>query len=164
VRVTVLSSTRKPLLLRYAPQPSNLRPWQVTKVTEVNAEGLYSWASWNLMVVSLLLSLSLSVRAPPRQLSSNEVSAEAECDLMSEVRTWPVREVTLSALLAGALCLSGMVAAAAESAAAAAAHPGAAPSDPMYPLRSVCPSEADPECRALLALSPTPSPAWSSSS
>jgi hypothetical protein len=55
-------------------------------------------------------------------------------------------------------------AAAAESTALAAAHPGAAPPDPVYPLRSVCPSEANPECQALLALSPTPSPAWSSSS
>jgi hypothetical protein len=59
VRVTVLSATRKPLVLGYAPQPLNLWPWQVTKVTEVNAEGLYSWASGNLKVVSLLLSLSL---------------------------------------------------------------------------------------------------------
>jgi hypothetical protein len=108
----------------------------VTKVTEVNAEGLYSWASWNLMVVSLLLSLSLSlsVRAPPRQLSSNEVSAEAECDLMSEVRTWPVREVTLSALLAADLCLSDVTAVAAES--AAVAHPGVAPPDPVHSLQS----------------------------
>jgi hypothetical protein len=40
------------------------------------------------------------------------VSTEAECDLLvSEVQTWPVREVTLSALLAGALCLSDVVAA-----------------------------------------------------
>jgi hypothetical protein len=33
----------------------------VTKVTKVNAEGLCSWASGNLRVVNLLLSLSLSV-------------------------------------------------------------------------------------------------------
>jgi hypothetical protein len=93
------------------------------------------------------------------------VSTEAECDLLvSEVRTWPGREVTLSALLAGALYLSDVAGAAAESAALTAAHPGAAPLDPVYPLKSVCPSEADPECRALLALSPTPSTAWSSSS
>jgi hypothetical protein len=93
------------------------------------------------------------------------VSAEAECDLLvSEVRTWSVREVTLSGLVAGALCLSDVAAAAPESATLAAAHPGAAPPDPVYPLRSVCPSEADPEYRALLALSPTTSPTWSSSS
>jgi hypothetical protein len=50
-----------------------------------------------------------------------------------------VREVTLSALLAGALCLSDMAAAAAESAAlfvAAATHPGAAPPDSECPLKS----------------------------
>jgi hypothetical protein len=96
------------------------------------------------------------------------VSAEAECDLLvSEVWTWLVREVTLSSLLAGALCLSDVAATAAEStalAATAAAHPRATPPDPVYPLRSVCPSEADPKCRALLALSPTPSGVWSSSS
>jgi hypothetical protein len=95
------------------------------------------------------------------------VSAKAECELLvSEVQTWLVREVTLSALLAGALCLSDVAAAAAEStalAAAVAAHLGAAPPDPVYSLRFVCPSEADPECRALIALSPTTSHAWSSS-
>jgi hypothetical protein len=32
----------------------------VTKVIEVDSEGLYSWASGNLRVVSLLLSLSVS--------------------------------------------------------------------------------------------------------
>jgi hypothetical protein len=63
----------------------------------------------------------------------------AECVLHeSEVQTWPVREVTLSALLAANLCQSDVTAAAAES--AAAAHPGAAPltlctlSDPDAPL------------------------------
>jgi hypothetical protein len=61
VRVTVVSATRKPLILGYALQPLDLRPWQVTKVTKVNAEGLCSWASGNLRVVNLLLSLSLSV-------------------------------------------------------------------------------------------------------
>jgi hypothetical protein len=47
---------------------------------------------------------------------------------MSEVRTWLVREVTLSALWSGALCLT-YVAAAAVSAAlsAAAAHSGLLP-------------------------------------
>jgi hypothetical protein len=42
------------------------------------------------------------------------VSAKAECDLLVvEVRTWTVREVTLSALLTGALCLSDVAAVAA---------------------------------------------------
>jgi hypothetical protein len=59
--------------------------------------------------------------------------AKAECDLLvSVVRTWPVREVTLSALLTGALCLSDVAAAAAES----AAHPGATPPDSKCPLKS----------------------------
>jgi hypothetical protein len=51
----------------------------------------------------------------------------ADCVLHeSEVQTWPVKEVTLSALLAADLCLSDVTtAAAAES--AAAAHPGVAP-------------------------------------
>jgi hypothetical protein len=80
-----------------------------------------------------------------------------------------VKEVSLTALWSGALCLID-VAAAAESAtlptaaAAAAAHPGAAPPDSVCPLKYECPSEAVPECRALLALTPTPSAAWSSSS
>jgi hypothetical protein len=82
---------------------------------------------------------ALSMLAPPRQLSFDEVSADAECDLLvSEVQTWPVREVTLSALLTGALCLSD-VAATAESAAlsaAAAADPGAAPPNTECPLKS----------------------------
>jgi hypothetical protein len=50
-----------------------------------------------------------------------------------------VREVTLSALLAGALYLSDVAAAAAEPAVlatAAAAHPGAAPPDSKCPLKS----------------------------
>jgi hypothetical protein len=67
------------------------------------------------------------------------VSAAIECVLHeSKGQTWLVREVTLSALLAGALCLSDM-AAAAESAAlfvVAAAHPGAAPPDSECPLKS----------------------------
>jgi hypothetical protein len=46
------------------------------------------------------------------------VSAVAGCVLHeSEVRTWPVKEVTLSALLAD-LCLTDVTVAAAESAAA----------------------------------------------
>jgi hypothetical protein len=58
------------------------------------------------------------------------VSAVAEYDLLvSEVRTWPVREVTLSAQWSGALCLTYVAAAAAVSAAlsTAAADSGAAP-------------------------------------
>jgi hypothetical protein len=51
----------------------------------------------------------------------------------SVVRTWPVKEVTLSALLAD-LCLTDVTAAATES--AAAAHPGAAPPDFVHSLRS----------------------------
>jgi hypothetical protein len=93
------------------------------------------------------------------------VSAAAECVLHeSEVRTWPVREVTLSALLAADLCLSDITTAAAESAATAAAHPGAAPPDPVHSLQYVCPSVADPEYLALKAHDPTPSPIGSSSS
>jgi hypothetical protein len=102
------------------------------------------------------------------QLSSDVVSAAAGCDLlMSEVRTWPVREVTLSALLTGALCLTVVAAAAAESAAlsaAVSAHSGAAPPDSVHSLRSVYPSVADPVYLALLALCPTPSAVCSSSS
>jgi hypothetical protein len=65
------------------------------------------------------------------------VSAEAECDLLvSEVLTWPVREVTLSALLAGALCLSDVAAAAESAALSAAADPRAAPPDSECPLKS----------------------------
>jgi hypothetical protein len=92
----------------------------------------------------------------------------AECDhLVSEVRTWLVRAVTLSALWSGALCLTDMAAAAVVFAAlptAAAAHSRAAPPDSVCPLRSGCPSEAVPGCRALLALAPTPSTVCSSSS
>jgi hypothetical protein len=59
------------------------------------------------------------------------VSAVAEYDLLvSEVRTWPVREVTLSAQWSGALCLTYVAAAAAAVSAAlstAAADSGAAP-------------------------------------
>jgi hypothetical protein len=58
---TILSPMREPLLLGHTPQPSNLRPWQVTEVTEVDSEGLCSWTSGNLGVECLLLSLSLSV-------------------------------------------------------------------------------------------------------
>jgi hypothetical protein len=101
---------------------------------------------WGSGGVSLLLSLS--VRAPQRQLSSDAVSAVAGCDLLvSKVRTWPVREVTLSALLTGALCLT-VVAAAVESA-AVSAHSGAAPPDSVHSLRSVYPSVADPVYRVL---------------
>jgi hypothetical protein len=100
---------------------------------------------------------TLSLGAPLLQLSSDAVSAATECDhLVSEVRTWLVREVTLSALWSGAPCLTYM--------AAAAAHSGAAPPDSVCPLRSGCPSEAVPVYLALLALCPTPSPASSSSS
>jgi hypothetical protein len=83
------------------------------------------------------------------------VSAAAECVLHeSEVRTWPVREVTLSALLAADLCLSDITAiAAAES--AAAAHPGATPPDPVHSLQSVYPSVANPVCLALKVHGPT---------
>jgi hypothetical protein len=56
--VTTLSPTWEPLLLKHTPQPPNLRPWQVTEVTEVDFEGLCSWTSRDLWVVSLLLSLS----------------------------------------------------------------------------------------------------------
>jgi hypothetical protein len=53
------------------------------------------------------------------------VSAVAVCDhRVSEVRTWLVRVVTLTALWSGALCLTDVAAAAAES---AAAHPGLSP-------------------------------------
>jgi hypothetical protein len=94
----------------------------------------------------------------------------AVCDhRMSEVRTWPVRVVSLTALWSGALCLTYVAAAAAAEsaalpAAAAAAHPGAAPPDSVCPLKCECPSEAVPECRALLAHAPIPSAACSSSS
>jgi hypothetical protein len=68
------------------------------------------------------------------------MSAAAVCDLpVSEVRTWPVREVTLSALLTGALCLTVVAAAVAVSAALSAtvfAHSGAAPPDSVCPLKS----------------------------
>jgi hypothetical protein len=77
------------------------------------------------------------------------VSAVAGCVLHeSEVRTWPVMEVTLSALLAD-LCLTDVTAAAAAESATAAAHPGAAPPDSVHSLRSGCPSETDPVCLAL---------------
>jgi hypothetical protein len=56
--VTVLSPSREPLLLRHTPQAPNLRLGQVTKVTEVDTEGLCSWTSGDLWVVSLLLSLT----------------------------------------------------------------------------------------------------------
>jgi hypothetical protein len=86
---------------------------------------------------------------------------------VSEVQTWLVREVTLSALWSGALCLTYVAAAAAVSAAlsaAAAAHSGAAPLDFVCPLRSECPSEVVPVYLALQALCPTPSAIFSSSS
>jgi hypothetical protein len=57
-RVTVLSPTREPLLLGHTLQALNLRPRQVTEVTEVDTEGLCSWTSGDLWVVCLLLSLS----------------------------------------------------------------------------------------------------------
>jgi hypothetical protein len=64
------------------------------------------------------------------------VSAAAGCDLlMSEVQTCPVRGVTLSALLTGALCLTVVAAAAAESA-ALSAHSRVAPPDSECPLKS----------------------------
>jgi hypothetical protein len=92
----------------------------------------------------------------------------AVCDhRVSEVRTWLVRVVTLTALWSGALYLTDVAAAAAESAAlptAAAADSGAAPLDSVCPLKSGCPSEATPVCLALRALSPTPSTVSSSSS
>jgi hypothetical protein len=92
------------------------------------------------------------------------VSAAAECVRHeSEVRTWPVWEVTLSALLAADLCLSDVTAAAAAES-VAAAHPGAAPPDPVHSLQSVCPCVADPVCLALKGHGPTPSPGVSSSS
>jgi hypothetical protein len=79
---------------------------------------------------------ALSLWASLLQLSSDVVSAAAGCDLpVSEVRTWPVREVTLSALLAGALCLT-IVAAAATESTALSAHSGAAPPDSECPLKS----------------------------
>jgi hypothetical protein len=49
---------------------------------------------------------------------------------VSDVRTWPVRVVSLTALWSGALCLTDVAAATAECAAlpaAAAAHPGLLP-------------------------------------
>jgi hypothetical protein len=96
------------------------------------------------------------------------VSAAAEYDLLvSEVRTWPVREVTLSALWSGALCLTYVAVAAAVSATLSAdvvALSGAAPPDSVCPLRSGCPSEAVPMYLALQALCPTPSAICSSSS
>jgi hypothetical protein len=57
-RVTVLSPTREPLLLGHTLQALNLRPRQVTEVTEVDTEGLCSWTSGDLWVVCLLLLLS----------------------------------------------------------------------------------------------------------
>jgi hypothetical protein len=87
----------------------------------------------------------------------------ADCVLHeSEVQTWPVKEVTLSALLAADLFLSDVTASAAEF--AAAAHPGVAPPGPMHSLLSGYPSVADPEYLALRELGPTPSPVESSSS
>jgi hypothetical protein len=90
------------------------------------------------------------------------VSVAAECDhLVSEVQTWLVREVTLSVVWYGALCLTYVAAAAAVStallAAAAAALSGVAPPDSVCPLRSGCPSEAVPMYLALQALYLTPS-------
>jgi hypothetical protein len=49
---------REPLLLGHTPQVLNLRPGQVTEVTEVDTKGLCSWTSRDLWVVCLLLSLS----------------------------------------------------------------------------------------------------------
>jgi hypothetical protein len=46
--VTLLSGTWKPLVLRHTPQLLNLRPWQVTKVIEVDSEDLCSWTSGDL--------------------------------------------------------------------------------------------------------------------
>jgi hypothetical protein len=163
--VTLLSGTWKPLVLRHTPQPPNLRPRQVTEVTEIDSESLCSWTSgsWGSRACC-----SLSLWTPLLQLSFVAVSAVAECDHpVSEVRTWLVTVVTLTALWSGALCLTYVAAAAAVSAplpAAAAAHSGAAPPDSVCPLRYECPSEAVPRCRALLACAPTPSAICSSSS
>jgi hypothetical protein len=89
----------------------------------------------------------------------------ADCVLHeSEVQTWPVKEVTLSALLAADLCLSDVTTAAAATESAAAAHPGVAPPGPVHSLLSGYPSVADPEYLALRELGPTPSPVESSSS
>jgi hypothetical protein len=38
--VTLLSGTGKPLVLWHTPQLPDLRPWQVTEVTEVDSESL----------------------------------------------------------------------------------------------------------------------------
>jgi hypothetical protein len=96
------------------------------------------------------------------------VLAVAVCDhCVSEVWTWLVRVVTLTALWSGALCLTDVAAAAAVSAAlplAAAAHSGAAPPNSVCPLKYGCPYEATPVCLALRALTPTPSAIYSSSS
>jgi hypothetical protein len=43
--VTLLSALWEPLVLWYTPQPPNLRPRQVTEVTEIDSESLYSWSS-----------------------------------------------------------------------------------------------------------------------
>jgi hypothetical protein len=63
--------------------------------------------------------------------SSVAVSAVARCDhLVSEVRTWLAKVVTLSALWSAALYVTDVATVVAVSAAlpaAAAAHPGAAP-------------------------------------
>jgi hypothetical protein len=73
----------------------------------------------------------LAQQAPQLQLSSIVESAEAGCVLHeSEDRTWPVKEVTLSARPAD-LCLIVITGAATET---AAAHPGAAPSNSVHSL------------------------------
>jgi hypothetical protein len=55
--VTVLTPTRKPLILRHTPQPPNLRPGQVPQIADVNTEGLYLWTSGKLWLVNLVLTL-----------------------------------------------------------------------------------------------------------
>jgi hypothetical protein len=89
------------------------------------------------------------------------VSAVAGCVLhKSELQTWPVKEVTLCALLAD-LCLTDVTAAAEV---AAVAHPGATPPDSVHSLRFGCPSVVDSVYLVLKEHSPTPSPNGSSSS
>jgi hypothetical protein len=85
------------------------------------------------------------------------VSAAVECVLNeSKVQTWPVKEVTLSSLLAADFCLSDVTAtAAAES--AAVAHPRAAPPYLVHSFLSEYPSVAGHEYLALRELDPTPS-------
>jgi hypothetical protein len=103
---------------------------------------------------------TLAQQAPQLQLSSIAESAEAGCVLHEfEDRTWPVKEVTLSARPAH-LCLT-VISAAAET---AAAHPRAAPSNSVHSLQYECPSAADPVCLARRVHGPTPSASEFSSS